>query len=220
MAEHEDAGYGVVPVGYGERAAVLVVDFQKGFTRPEYELGRSAHVARAVENTATLLREARALGLPVAKCYTAYESERDIPYWKVEVLYRDFFYGHPSTEIDERVHDPDHDFTFCKTAPSIFFETPLKTFLTKHRVDTVIVTGCTTSGCIRATIIDAFSCGYRVIVPESCCGDMAEGPHHDNLRDVGRRYADVTTLEEVMQQIRRRYSSGTVSDGEVAATHG
>lgn len=220
MAEHEDAGYGVVPVGYGQRAAVLVVDFQKGFTQPEYELGKSAHVARAVENTATLLKEARALGLPVAKCYTAYESERDIPYWKVEVLFRDFFYGHPSTEIDERVHDPEHDFTFCKTAPSIFFETPLKTFLTKHGVDTVIVTGCTTSGCIRATIIDAFSCGYRVIVPEPCCGDMAEGPHHDNLRDVGRRYADVTTLDEVIEQIRRRYSPGAVPDGEAATRHG
>ncbi|MEM9387934.1 MAG: isochorismatase family protein [Pseudomonadota bacterium] len=201
MAEHEDAGYGAVPVGFGQRAAVLVVDFQKGFTQPEYELGKSEHVARAVANTAKLLEVARPRGLPVAKCYTAYESKRDIPYWKVEVLYKDFFYGHPSTEIDERVHDPEHDFTFCKTAPSIFFETPLKTFLIKHQVDTVIITGCTTSGCIRASIIDAFSNGYRVIVPEDCCGDMAEGPHHDNLRDVGRRYADVVTLEEVITRL-------------------
>lgn len=215
MAEHEDAGYGAVPVGYGSRAAVLVVDFQKAFTDPQYELGRAAHIARAVENTATLLKEARALGLPVAKCYTAYESKREIPYWKVDVLFREFFHGHPCTAMDERIHDPDYDFTFCKTAPSIFFETPLKTFLIKHRVDTVIVTGCTTSGCIRASIVDAFSWGYRVIVPEPCCGDMAEGPHHENLRDVGRRYADVVTLEEVVREIHRRYGHAARAGADV-----
>ena len=83
-------------------------------------------------------------------------------------------------------------------APSIFFGTPLHTFLVRHGVDTTIITGCTTSGCVRASIIDAFSYGYRVIVPESCCGDQEEGPHLANLADVGRRYADVVTLEDVM----------------------
>ena len=95
-------------------------------------------------------------------------------------------------------HDPAYDFHFTKSAPSMFFGTPLITFLTKARVDTVIVTGVATSGCVRATIVDSFSHGYRTMVPEECCGDMEEGPHHDNLRDVGRRYADVLTLKDVL----------------------
>ena len=80
---------------------------------------------------------------------------------------------------------------------------PLTTFLNKSRVDTVFVTGVSTSGCVRATIIDSFSHGYRTMVPEECCGDMAEGPHRDNLRDVGRRYADVITLQESLEYFRR-----------------
>ena len=75
------------------------------------------------------------------------------------------------------------------------------TFFVKEGVDTVIVTGCNTSGCVRASINDAFSYGFRVIVPEPCCGDVEEGPHRDNLRDVGRRYADVVSLDEVLAYI-------------------
>ena len=68
-------------------------------------------------------------------------------------------------------------------------------------LDTVIVTGCTTSGCVRATIVDAFSYGFRVLVPDECCGDAEEGPHRANLADVGRRYADVTTMAEVVKYL-------------------
>jgi maleamate amidohydrolase len=68
-------------------------------------------------------------------------------------------------------------------------------------VDTVVICGCTTSGCVRASIVDAFSHGFRVIVPEDCVGDMEEGPHWDNLRDVGRRYADVVKLDDVLAQL-------------------
>ncbi len=105
------------------------------------------------------------------------------------------------TQIDPRISDTDYIFEFTKTAPSIFFLTPLATWLTKHNIDTTIITGCTTSGCVRASIIDSFSYGYRTIVPEDCCGDMDEGPHHDNLRDVGRRYADVVSLADVLKHL-------------------
>ena len=86
----------------------------------------------------------------------------------------------------------------CKKGPSIFFNTGVADFFAKERVDTVIVTGCNTSGCIRATAIDSFSHRYRTMVPEDCVGDIEEQPHRDNLRDIGRRYADVTTLAEVL----------------------
>ena len=197
------AGYGTTAIGFGERPAVIVVDLQVGFTRPEFQMGQSPHVHRAVENTATLLRQARQRGIPVATCNVAWASARDMGYWKVGTLYSGWFYGDPATAMDDRVHDPAYDFHFTKSAPSMFFGTPLQTFLTKARVDTVFVTGCTTSGCVRATIIDSFSHGYRTMVPEDCCGDMEEGPHRDNLRDVGRRYADVLTLRESMEYFGR-----------------
>ncbi|MDH5276642.1 MAG: isochorismatase family protein [Gammaproteobacteria bacterium] len=192
------AGYGAHSVGFGARPAVIVVDFQHGFTHPGFRMGQSPHVQRAVENTAVLLKDARRRQIPVATCNVAWGSDRDMGYWKISPLYSGWFYGEPATRMDERIHDPAYDFHFTKSAPSMFFGTPLITFLTKARVDTVIVTGVATSGCVRATIVDSFSHGYRTMVPEECCGDMEEGPHHDNLRDVGRRYADVVTLKDVL----------------------
>jgi maleamate amidohydrolase len=115
----------------------------------------------------------------------------------VKAVRDEFYYGHPCTEMDPKIHH-EKNFTYCKNAPSMFFQTPLITFLVKQNIDTVIVTGCTTSGCVRATIVDAFSYGFRVLVPEECCGDAAEGPHRANLTDVGRRYADVTSSAEVL----------------------
>jgi maleamate amidohydrolase len=120
MGEHEKAGYGARDIGYGSKPAILVVDFQRAFTDPSFELGRFEHVHKAVERTAILLKTARELGIPVAKCYTAYESERDVLNWKVDVLHREFFHGHPCTELDPRIHDPGYDYSFCKMSASIF----------------------------------------------------------------------------------------------------
>ena len=198
---YADSGYSTDPVGFGNRIAVLVVDLQVAFTDPKYPLGRLPMVHQATENTAKLLHLARSKGLPVAKCYTAYGSEADMPRWKVADVHDHFYYGDPSNELDSRVHDPDYDFTFVKNAPSIFFLTPLITFLAKHQVDTTIITGCTTSGCVRASVVDAFSYGFRVIVPEECVGDADDGPHRQNLIDVGRRYADVISLADVMAHL-------------------
>jgi len=190
-------------IDFGERAAVLVVDFQLAFTDPKYPLGGLEMIQRAVERTSRLLDVARSLEVPVTSCYTAYGSEQDMPHWKVQPVRDQFYYGHPCTEMDPRVHDPEYDFVFCKSAPSIFFLTPVTTFLHKHRVDTVIITGCTTSGCIRASVNDAFSHGYRVFVPEDCVGDVDEGPHNANLRDVGRRYCEVVTAAAVEERLRQ-----------------
>jgi len=195
-------------VRLGARPAILVVDLQVAFTRAEWRLGGLPMVHAATERTAQLLEVARRRGVPVAKCYTAYGSQRDMPQWKIPAVREEFLYGHPCTEIDPRVHDAAYDFTFCKSAPSIFFNTPLVTFLVRQKVDTVIVTGCTTSGCVRASVVDAFSWGYSVIVPPECTGDAEEGPHRDNLRDVGRRYASVLGAAEV-----ERYLEGVEACG-------
>ncbi|MCC5869108.1 MAG: isochorismatase family protein [Gammaproteobacteria bacterium] len=200
--KYADVGYASQRIEFGSRPAVLVVDFQLAFTDPQYPLGGLPMVHKATERTGQLLKVAREFKVPVASCYTAYGSEQDMPRWKVQAVHDQFYYGHPCTEIDPRVLDRDHDFVFCKNAPSIFFLTPVTTFLTKHGVDTVIITGCTTSGCVRASVVDAFSHGYRVIVAEDCVGDVDERPHQDNLRDVGRRYCEIVQASEIEQYFR------------------
>jgi maleamate amidohydrolase len=196
--KYRAAGYDIGRHGFGQKPAVLVVDLHLAFTDPQYSLGRLPMVQVACDNTAALLKVARAKRVPVAKCYTAYGSQRDMPRWKIADVLDHFYYGDPSNAPDPRVHDADYDFTFAKNAPSMFFHTPLITFLAKAQVDTVIVTGCTTSGCVRATVVDAFSYGFRVIVPRDCVGDADQGPHDQNLADVERRYADVVDLGEVV----------------------
>ena len=195
---YQSVGYASSRIGFGEKPAVLVVDFQTAFTDPKYPLGGLPMIHAARDRTADMLKVARARNVPVAACYTAYGSLADMPLWKVKAVRDQFFYGHPCTEMDPKIHH-EKNFTYCKNAPSMFFQTPLIAFLVKQNVDTVIVTGCTTSGCVRATVVDAFSFGFRVIVAEDGCGDADEGPHRANLTDVGRRYADVVSMADVLQ---------------------
>jgi len=199
--KYENASYGELSIGFGKKPAVVVVDFQLGFTDPYYPLGGSPHIHNAVQKTSELLEICRNKNIPIASCRVGWGSKKDMGYWKIGCLYDGWTYDEPQTRMDPRVYQPDYDFNFWKHAPSIFFGTPLANFLNKQNVDTVIVTGCTTSGCVRASINDAFSYGYRVIVPEDCCGDMDEEPHSQNLRDVGRRYADVMESSLVIDHI-------------------
>lgn len=198
--------YGEIGVGFGKKLGIVVVDFQVGFTDPQYALGGAELIMRAVENTATLLKLARTKHIPVAVCYTAYRDEADMPYWKISAVRETFRHEHPSTKLDTRIYEPAYDLQVCKTGPSIFLDTPVVPYFIKERVDTVIVTGCTTSGCIRASVIDSFSYRFRTIVPEDCVGDHDVQPHKDNLRDVGRRYADVVDLETCMERLGQLHS--------------
>jgi maleamate amidohydrolase len=209
MDAFEAATYGARAVGYGERPALLIVDFQRGFTDPEFTMGKSERIHAARDNTFALVEAARSAGIPVASCYVGWQSEKDMQYWKIDALYREFFAGSPALEIDPLLLDESYDFTFLKSAPSMFFQTPIVPFLTKHRIDTAIVTGCVTSGCIRATAIDAFSYGYRTVVVDDCCGDPAPESHEANLRDLDRRYADIRNAADVIayfEQVRGRNS--------------
>ena len=198
--DYADRGYGGLTVGFGSRIGIAVVDFQLAFTDARFPLGGAALTDRAVNNTAALLRVARAAGLPVVTCYTAYHGG-DAPHWKIPPVLDGLRVGSEQARLDPRIQDPAYDFVLCKSAPSIFFQTAAAPIFIRNKVDTVIVTGCTTSGCVRASVIDAFSFGFRVVVPEDCVGDVAEGPHFANLQDVGRRYADVVDLAVCMDRI-------------------
>lgn len=199
--EYQERTYGTVEIGLGQRPGIVVIDFQKAFTEERYALGGAPLVMRAVENTARLLAVARRNNIPVANCYTAYRSEREMPHWKVASVRSEFIHGHPSTELDPRIYEGGYDMALCKSGPSIFFQTPVVPFFVKERVDTVIVTGCITSGCIRASSIDSFQWGFRTVVPEDCVGDHEEGPHRENLRDISRRYADVSTVDALIDYV-------------------
>ncbi|GAA3702559.1 N-carbamoylsarcosine amidohydrolase [Arthrobacter ginkgonis] len=193
------AGYGGNPVGFGRKTAVVVVDFQLGFTDPAYRMGRSPYTQAAVETASETLKQARALGVPVLHTVVEYGSLADVGNWKTRGL-EEFTPGSEVVKVDPRVW-AEGDVLVKKHFPSAFFGTDTASILRFWDVDTVVVMGCTTSGCIRATVIDSFSHGFRTIVAEDCCGDHDPATHASNLQDVERRYADVLTAAEILAQL-------------------
>jgi nicotinamidase-related amidase len=196
-------------VGFGERPAVIVVDLQNGFTDPACPVG--GELDDVVGATASLLREMRELALPVVFTAVGFTpAEADASTWmrKMPGL-RALEAGTPWCEIDERVAPLAGEPVYVKRASSAFFGTPLTAYLASRCVDTVVVVGCVTSGCVRATAIDAVSFGLRPIVPTECVGDRAETPHATNLFDIDAKYADVLPLAEVSESLRRIVSART-----------
>ena len=195
-------GYGALPVGFGAKPAVVVIDFQRGFTDPAFPMGGSAMVDAAVESSVGVIAAARSAGVPVIACVMGFETPASAPHWKVGPVL-DLITGTPACALDPRIAAAGPDVVLTKTAPSLFFGTPAGAILTRNRVDTVIVTGCITSGCVRASVIDAFSLGFRVLVPRDCVGDHDMAAHEQNLADVGRRYCDIIDAEAAIAGIER-----------------
>lgn len=197
-------GYGQAPIEPGLRPAVLVVDLQYAFTDPTFPMGGAELVERAVENTARVLEVARAAGVPVFQTVVAWrEDGSDIGLWTIKLpRLAEVALGSRWAQVERRVWD-DSDVLLVKKWPSFFHGTPLASLLSAAQRDTVIVTGCMTSGCVRATIVDAFSYGYRTLVPEDCVGDQAREGHDSNLLDVHRRYAEVTSSDEAIAYLER-----------------
>ena len=104
-------------------------------------------------------------------------------------------------EVDERIAPVEGEVVYCKKYPSAFFQTHLSSMLVSQGVDTLILTGCATSGCVRATAIDGISNGYRVVVPREAVGDRAQGPHEANLFDMAAKMADVIPLAEAIDYV-------------------
>ena len=193
-------GYGQGAIEPGERPALLVVDLQYAFTDRAFPMGGAPLVERAVENTARVAAAAREAGVPVYQTVVAWrEDGSDIGLWPLKLpRLREVTLESRWAQVDERVWD-DSDVLLVKKWPSFFHGTPLHSLLTTARRDTVIVTGCMTSGCVRATVVDAFSNGYRTLVPEDCVGDQGREGHESNLRDVHRHYAEVTAADDVIE---------------------
>ncbi len=185
-------------VSLGSRPAVLVVDFSCGFTDPGSALG--SDLTAEVEATKRLLDVARGKGVPVVFTTIGYEpSLRDGGLWlqKAPALGELQVGGH-WVEIDPRLEPREDETVVLKKGASAFFGTNLAAVLLTQGVDSVVLCGATTSGCVRATAIDLLQYGWPTLVPRECVGDRAQAPHEANLFDIQAKYADVVSLDEAV----------------------
>lgn len=192
-------------IGFGSRPAVLVIDFINAYTTPGSPL-YAPDVVTAVRETVDLLALARRKDVPVIYTKVLYNKNyRDggIFVQKVPVL-KTLVEGEPLAEIVPELPPAENDVILVKQYASAFFGTPLAASLTALGVDTVILTGCSTSGCIRASAVDGMQYGFRVIVPRECVGDRHPGPHEANLFDINAKYGDVVSKQEVMTYLQQR----------------
>jgi nicotinamidase-related amidase len=197
---YEKAGLGQA-VTRGQRPAVLVIDFTCGFTDPECTLG--ADMTAEVEATKRLLDAAREKGVPVVFTTIGFErSGKDGGLWlqKVPAL-GDLELGGRWVDVDPRLERRDDEPIVVKKGASGFFGTNLASILVSQGVDTVVLCGATTSGCVRATAIDLLQYGWPTLVPRECVGDRAQAPHEANLFDIQAKYADVVPLEEALAYV-------------------
>ncbi|TMR98278.1 isochorismatase family protein [Nonomuraea basaltis] len=191
------AGFGA-PARRGERPAIVVVDLTNGFTDPAHPSG--SDLSEVVAATATLIGHARAARVPVVFttiAYTPAEADGEAVAWLHKAPgMRAMREGSPAVAIDERLPRRAEDVLVVKKGASAFFGTNLASLLTGLGRDTVLVCGATTSGCVRATAVDAVQSGFSVLVPRECVGDRAPGPHEANLFDIHAKYGDVVDLAE------------------------
>jgi maleamate amidohydrolase len=180
---------------------VLVVDFSRGFTDPQCTMG--SDLTREVEATSRLLDTAREHGIPIIFTTIGFEPNlKDGSLWleKAPGL-KELIVGGKWVEIDPRLERREEETVILKKGASAFFGTNLPSVLISQGVDTVIMCGATTSGCVRATAIDLLQYGYPTLVPRECVGDRARDPHDANLVDIQAKYADVVSVEEALAYI-------------------
>ena len=189
--------------GFGEKLAILNVDCQQAYTRVDMFKTAYETDPRQIEYVNAISRLAREKGMPVVWSQVGYmDNADDAGVWgtrtDTEDSLQNIKYGSERHKLDPRCDIHASDLQYTKRMPSMFFETPLASFLTWHRVDTVVVTGGSTSGCVRATAVDALSHGYRTIVPIETCADKHESYHFSNLTDLQIKYADVEPVQTVI----------------------
>jgi len=195
--------------GFGRKLALVNVDFQQAYTRIDRFATAYETDPRQIEHANAIARAARARGMPVIWSRVAYmDNGADAGVWGTRTDTPDSLqnikYGSDRHAFDPRCDIRPEDLQFTKRMPSAFFETPLASYLVFHGVDTVVVTGGSTSGCVRATAVDALSHGYRTIVPIETCADKHESFHFANLTDLQLKYADVEPVQAVLDWLEAR----------------
>lgn len=201
---YEKAGFAGI-YGFGRRPVIVIVDFQYSHTDPASPIG-SENLVPAMEATNRLLAAARERGVAIAYVNTMYRADgRDcgLVGLKNPVAFEYQLEGTRWVETDSRIKPELDDIRIVKKTADSFFMTPLDYMLRNMGVDTVIVTGCSTSGCIRATVASGADLGYRIVIPEECVAERSTEAHAYNLFDLRARYADVLPVEQVIAAVRR-----------------
>ncbi len=184
--------------GFGARPALLIVDFVNGFNAADKFGG--GNIGAAIDATVGLLAAFRRLKLPIAYTRVVYAddgADAGVFCMKAPSLKKITENSHESQIVDQLAPRPG-EYVLRKQQPSAFFGTSLHSWLTMNKVDTLIHTGCTTSGCVRASVVDGMSYNFRNIVAVDCVGDRALGPHEANLFDMGQKYADLMSSAEII----------------------
>lgn len=188
-------------IGFGKMPALLIVDFINAFTDETSPLG--GDFTFQLQNAKEILGEARKIDIPRIFTTVAYEPDlRDAGIWRTKTPIDKLIAGTRWVEPDKRLEKEPYEHVIVKKYASAFFGTHLISLLNTERVDTIIVAGCTTSGCIRATVVDGVSYGFRMMVVEEAVGDRAELTHLVNLADINAKYGDVVSIKTVLDYLR------------------
>ncbi len=191
-------------IGFGRKSALLIVDFTVGFNDPKIFGG--GNIDTAVKRTVGLLDAFRRRSLPIAYTRVVYADDgsdagvfgRKVP--SLLILTE----RHPAGQIVPELAPLENELMVRKTQASAFFGTGLAPWLVQRGVDTLVVAGCTTSGCVRASVVDAIAHNFRPMVARDCVGDRALGPHEANLFDMQQKYADVLERDEIVAALFAR----------------
>ncbi|HYB56664.1 MAG TPA: isochorismatase family protein [Alphaproteobacteria bacterium] len=195
--------------GFGRKPALINVDLQNCYTRvAEFKTAYETH-PKQLDYVNELAELFRAKNCPVVWTHVAYmDSGEDCGVWGTRTNTPDSLQnvkaGSRRAQLDDRLKiDERRDIIVNKRMASAFFETNLGSLFTFHKIDTVVVTGGSTSGCVRATVVDSLSRSFRTVVPEECVADKHESPHYANLYDMALKYADVIPVAEVLDFMKR-----------------
>jgi maleamate amidohydrolase len=198
----KERGFGL-KIGFGERPALIVIDMLKAFTDPKMMLG--ANLDNEIEAIRPLLAVAHDRDNPVIFSTVIYNDAdlKDAGIWALKMKGAGTLKADSDgVEVDPRLDFRKTDSLLVKKYASCFFGTDLVSRLTSRRVDTLIIVGCTTSGCVRATAVDAVQTGLRPMVVREAVGDRSASAHEQSLFDLNAKYADVVSLEETLQYLR------------------
>jgi nicotinamidase-related amidase len=196
-------GFGQI-MGFGKRPALIVVDIIRGFTDPTMPLG--ANLDAQVDVTNQLIDASRSASAPIFFTTTSYDDAglKDGGVWvlkqKGAATLRS---GTPAVELDPRLHHAQGDALLVKKYASCFFGTDLLSRLVAHGIDTVLIAGCTTSGCVRGTAVDAVQNGFRPMVVREAVGDRSQAAHEQSLFDLHAKYCDVVGIDEALTYLCR-----------------
>ncbi|NCF48695.1 MAG: isochorismatase family protein [Bacteroidetes bacterium] len=202
-ANYAKAGYNT-PQRWGKSPALVLVDFAKAYFEPSSPLYGGEGCITAAKNARRLLDQARSLAIPVIFTEVRYKkggADGGVFFRKTPPL-SCFEAGNPLGDLHEDLQNRDDEIIITKQYPSAFFGTSLAAMLTSMQVDTVLLTGLTTSGCVRASCVDAMSNGFITLVVSDACGDRADAPHQANLFDMGAKYADVLTTDDACAYVQ------------------